>query len=161
MAWVCEHLGSDAEAWERVVFTFNQKHQLPALAPHVPTARPRLGRHAYAMVAASFVPHRQKRLGGDLLPLLKGWPHAVLSDVADEVSHIITRHLQACPAGSMTDMQRALAELHSVQVRLSAAARVLRNRALTAATVVSATRARCTCASHSHLPRCGSVLGAS
>lgn len=115
--WVREHLGTDAEAWERVAFTFNQKQQLPALAPHVPTARPRLGRQAYAMVAASFVPNRTKRRGGGLLPLLQGWPHSILSDVADEVSLIITRHLQTCPPGAMADMQRALAELYSVQAR--------------------------------------------
>eukprot|EP00892_Ulva_mutabilis_P006764 jgi/Ulvmu1/445/UM001_0452.1 len=115
VAWVREHLGADAEAWERVVFTFNQKQQLPVLAPHVPTARPRLGRQAYAMVAASFVPQRAKRRGGELLPLLKGWPHGILADVAEEVSLIITRHLQTCPVGAMADMQRALAELYSVQ----------------------------------------------
>lgn len=32
----------DATAWERWVYLFAQLRQLPALAPHLPTAHPRL-----------------------------------------------------------------------------------------------------------------------
>ena len=37
-------------AWERLIHTFGQRRQLPVLAKHVPTERPRLRNTAYEMV---------------------------------------------------------------------------------------------------------------
>ena len=39
-------------AWERLIHTFGQRRQLPVLAKHVPTERPRLRNTAYEMVRA-------------------------------------------------------------------------------------------------------------
>ena len=39
-------------AWERLIHTFGQRRQLPVLAKHVPTERPRLRNTAYEMVSA-------------------------------------------------------------------------------------------------------------
>jgi len=44
-------------AWERLIHTFGQRRQLPVLAKHVPTERPRLRNTAYEMVCARPICH--------------------------------------------------------------------------------------------------------
>ena len=42
-----------AAAWERLTHSFGQRRQLPVLAKHVPTERPRLRNTAYEMVGTN------------------------------------------------------------------------------------------------------------
>lgn len=62
----------DAAGWERWVYLFAQLRQLPALAPYIPTAEPRLRQTAYEMVLHAFLlsPADHPRL----LDALQRWP---------------------------------------------------------------------------------------
>lgn len=48
-------LRGDAAAWERWVYAFGQRRQLPLLAPRLPTVEPRLSSAAYDMALAALL----------------------------------------------------------------------------------------------------------
>jgi hypothetical protein len=110
--WATEHLGKDKDAWERLVFMFAQREQLPALGDHVPVS-PRLSQLAYTAVAASYVPHEQHH--AELARLLHRWPQPLLNDIAEEVTQIISHRIQNSTGPHSVDIHRALARLLDVQ----------------------------------------------
>ncbi|WVO14232.1 hypothetical protein L204_101864 [Cryptococcus depauperatus] len=63
-------LGEDVEAWERYIDMFVQHHQLPAIIPHIPTQRPRLGKRVYEMVFSYLLVNDKNAL----LKTVTSWP---------------------------------------------------------------------------------------
>jgi hypothetical protein len=110
--WATEHLGKDKDAWERLVFMFAQREQLPALGEHVPVS-PRLSQLAYTAVASAYVPHQQHH--AELARLLHRWPQPLLNDIAEEVTQIISHRIQNSSGPPTVDIQRSLARLLDVQ----------------------------------------------
>lgn len=110
--WATENLGKDKDAWERLVFMFAQREQLPALGPYVPVS-PRLSQLAYTAVAAAYVP--QEHNHAELARLLHRWPQPLLNDIAEEVTQIISHRIQSSHSPPSVDIQRSLARLLDVQ----------------------------------------------
>lgn len=115
--WATEHLGKDKDAWERLVFMFAQREQLPALGRHVPVS-PRLSQLAYTAVASAYVPLEHNH--AELAQLLHRWPQSLLNDIADEVTQIIYHRIKQGSDSPSVDLQRALARLLDIQARIVA-----------------------------------------
>lgn len=113
--WAAENLGKDKDAWERLVFMFAQREQLPALGEHVPVS-PRLSQLAYTAVASAYVPQEQNH--AELARLLHRWPQPLLSDIAEELTQIISHRIQNSHGPPSVAIQRSLARLLDVQARL-------------------------------------------
>ena len=90
------------QAWERVVFEFGQRRQLPALAPFVPTANPLLGATAYYMVLTSLVSRSSDH--AQLLALLERWPPSIIK--VDDLVQRTTQQLALMPEASKPPMLR-------------------------------------------------------
>jgi hypothetical protein len=66
------------------------------------------------MAIASFLPQPDKH--GQLLDLLRSWPHEVLSGISEVAIDSIQSHLSQRPEQPFLDLQRCLALLHQLLV---------------------------------------------
>ncbi|KAG1680753.1 hypothetical protein FOA52_008086 [Chlamydomonas sp. UWO 241] len=98
--------------WERWVFLFAQVRQLPRLAPHIPTERPRLREQAYEMILRSLLIDPSDH--AMLLRLVRSWPPGLFSVPAlqDAVAARMAR-----PGGDDEHMWRLLSLLYVRQGR--------------------------------------------
>nr|GAT50426.1 vacuolar assembling protein [Mycena chlorophos] len=65
--------GRDAKRWENWIFLFQQKRQMQAIIPFVPTDSPRLDHLVYEMILAHFLSHDRRTL----LQTIKEWPKEI------------------------------------------------------------------------------------
>uniref|UniRef100_A0A7R9YQY0 Vps41 beta-propeller domain-containing protein n=1 Tax=Chlamydomonas euryale TaxID=1486919 RepID=A0A7R9YQY0_9CHLO len=105
-------LKDSARQWELWVALFAQASQLPKLAPHIPTERPRLHEKAYETVLCSLLVDQSDH--GTLLGLVRTWPNGLYSVTAlqDAVAARMAR-----PGGDDEHMWRLLSLLYVRQGR--------------------------------------------
>ncbi|KAF7301087.1 Vacuolar assembling protein [Mycena indigotica] len=108
--------GRDVNRWENWIFLFQQKRQMQAIIPYVPTDSPRLDHLIYEMILAHFLSHDRT----SLLQTIKEWPKdiydisAVIVAVLAELDRTAsTSNLDiAAISADKTTLMECLAELY-------------------------------------------------
>lgn len=102
-------LMEDAEAWEKLIFTFAERGHLRDITPHVPTELPVLSSVVYEMALGQYLATDQTML----LSTLRKWPVEVYNadDIANAIEHKLMRSkdnsvLKECFAELLLKMDR-------------------------------------------------------